>query len=110
MSRSSVFHYKGRDVDPQAAARDLKVEGVITGRIVQRGDQLIISAGAASETGDISSLQEEVDEQERPEDRAQELVWDDRNMRWEQFGLSPDAPTLTKLARQRYRRDEGWTT
>jgi TolB-like protein/Tfp pilus assembly protein PilF len=44
MSRSSVFHYKGRDVDPQVAARDLKVEGVITGRIVQRGDQLIISA------------------------------------------------------------------
>jgi len=44
MSRSSVFHYKGRDVDPQAAARALKVEGVITGRIVQRGDQLIISA------------------------------------------------------------------
>jgi serine/threonine-protein kinase len=44
MSRSSVFHYKGRDVDPQAAARDLKVEGVITGRVVQRGDQLVISA------------------------------------------------------------------
>jgi len=44
MSRSAVFHYKGRDLDPQAVARDLKVEGVITGRIVQRGDQLIISA------------------------------------------------------------------
>ena len=44
MSRSSVFHYKGGDVDPQAVARALKVEGVITGRIVQRGDQLIISA------------------------------------------------------------------
>jgi serine/threonine protein kinase/Tfp pilus assembly protein PilF len=44
MSRSSVFHYKGRDVDPQAVAHDLKVQGVITGRIVQRGDQLIISA------------------------------------------------------------------
>jgi serine/threonine protein kinase/Tfp pilus assembly protein PilF len=44
MSRSSVFHYKGRDVDPQAVAKDLKVEGVITGRIVQHGDQLIISA------------------------------------------------------------------
>jgi eukaryotic-like serine/threonine-protein kinase len=38
MSRSSAFHYKGRDVDPQVAARDLKVEGVITGRVVQRGD------------------------------------------------------------------------
>jgi len=44
MSRASVFHYKGRDVDPQAVARDLKVEGIVTGRIVQRGEQLIVSA------------------------------------------------------------------
>jgi len=44
MSRSSVFHYKGKDVDPQAVARDLKVEAVVTGRIVQHGDQLIISS------------------------------------------------------------------
>jgi len=44
MSRSSVFHYKGKDVDPQTVGRDLKVDGVVTGRIVQRGDQLIISA------------------------------------------------------------------
>lgn len=44
MSRSSVFHYKGRDVDPQVVAHDLKIEGVVTGRIVQHGDQLIISA------------------------------------------------------------------
>lgn len=44
MSRSSVFHYKGKDVDPQVVAKDLKIEGVVTGRIVQRGDQLIISA------------------------------------------------------------------
>jgi len=42
MSRSSVFHYKGSDVDPQTVAKDLKVEAVVTGRIVQRGDQLII--------------------------------------------------------------------
>jgi non-specific serine/threonine protein kinase len=44
MSRSSVFHYKGRDVDPQAAAKDLQVEAVVTGRVLQRGDQLLISA------------------------------------------------------------------
>jgi len=44
MSRSAVFHYKGRDVDPQTVAHDLKVDGVVTGRIVQRGDQLIINA------------------------------------------------------------------
>jgi serine/threonine protein kinase/Tfp pilus assembly protein PilF len=44
MSRSSVFHYKGRDVEPQAVAKDLKVDAVITGRVLQRGDQLVISA------------------------------------------------------------------
>ena len=44
MSRSSVVHYKGHDVDPQLVTRELKVEGVVTGRIVQRGDQLIVSA------------------------------------------------------------------
>ena len=44
MSRSAVFHYKGHDVDPQVVAHELKVDGVVTGRIVQRGDQLIISA------------------------------------------------------------------
>ena len=44
MSRASVFHYKGKDVDPQSIARDLKVEAVVTGRIVQHGDQLVISS------------------------------------------------------------------
>jgi non-specific serine/threonine protein kinase len=43
-SRSSVFHYKGRDAEPQAVAKDLKVDAVITGRVLQRGDQLVISA------------------------------------------------------------------
>lgn len=44
MSRSSVFRYKGRDVDPQTVAQDLNVEAVVMGRIVQRGDQLVISS------------------------------------------------------------------
>ncbi len=44
MSRSSVFRYKGRDADPQAVAKDLKVDAVITGRVLQRGDQLVVSA------------------------------------------------------------------
>jgi serine/threonine protein kinase/tetratricopeptide (TPR) repeat protein len=43
MSRNSVFRYKDRDVSPEAAARDLGVHGVLTGRIVQRGDNLTIS-------------------------------------------------------------------
>jgi serine/threonine-protein kinase len=44
MSRNSVFRYKGRERDAQAAGRSLKVRAVLTGRVVQRGDSLSISA------------------------------------------------------------------
>jgi TolB-like protein/Tfp pilus assembly protein PilF len=44
MARSSVFRYKGRDVDPQVVAKDLKVQAVVTGRIVQRGNQIVVSS------------------------------------------------------------------
>ncbi|HUL42765.1 MAG TPA: protein kinase [Bacteroidota bacterium] len=43
MSRSSVFHFKGKDVDPQAAGKTLGVKAVLTGRIIQRGTGLTIS-------------------------------------------------------------------
>jgi len=43
MSRSSVFHYKGRETDARAVGRALGVEAVLTGRIMQRGDALNIS-------------------------------------------------------------------
>ncbi len=41
--RSSVFHYKAKDVDLQKAANELKVDGVVTGRVTQRGDALLVS-------------------------------------------------------------------
>jgi serine/threonine protein kinase/tetratricopeptide (TPR) repeat protein len=44
MARSSVFRYKGRDVDPQTVAKELKVQALVTGRVVQHGDQLVISS------------------------------------------------------------------
>jgi len=43
MSRNSVFRYKGREIDAQAAGRDLKVRAVLTGRVAQRGDNLSVS-------------------------------------------------------------------
>ncbi len=43
MSRNSVFHYKGKDIDAPAVAKDLKVQAVLTGRMTQRGDGLSIS-------------------------------------------------------------------
>jgi len=42
--RSSVLRYKGKDPDPQQVAKDLKVDAVVTGRVLQRGDQLLVSA------------------------------------------------------------------
>jgi serine/threonine protein kinase/tetratricopeptide (TPR) repeat protein len=44
MSRSSVFRYKGRETDPQVVGRELKVQAVLVGRLVQRGEDLSISA------------------------------------------------------------------
>src|SRR5712692_2191789 len=43
MSRNSVFHYKGKDTDAQAIAKELKVQAVLTGRVAQRGDSLAIN-------------------------------------------------------------------
>jgi len=42
IARSSVFRYKGQDIDPQRAGSELKVRAVVTGRIVQIGDTLSI--------------------------------------------------------------------
>ena len=42
MARSTVFRYKGREVDAQTAGAELGVSAVLTGRVVLRGDSLII--------------------------------------------------------------------
>jgi serine/threonine protein kinase/Tfp pilus assembly protein PilF len=44
IARSSVFRYKGQQIDPQQAARELNVQAVLTGRVILRGDTLSISA------------------------------------------------------------------
>src|SRR5947207_2308110 len=43
IARSSVFRYKGRQIDLIAAGKELGVRAILTGRVVQRGDNLIIS-------------------------------------------------------------------
>ena len=42
MARSTVFRYKGQTADPQKVGNDLNVRTVLTGRVVQRGDSLVI--------------------------------------------------------------------
>jgi eukaryotic-like serine/threonine-protein kinase len=39
---STVFHYKGSGADPLTIGRDLKVRAVLTGRVMQRGENLTI--------------------------------------------------------------------
>src|SRR6185437_4792192 len=43
MARTTVFRYKGSEVDPITIGRELNVGAVLTGRLVQRGDTLNIS-------------------------------------------------------------------
>jgi TolB-like protein len=39
---TTVFRYKGQVLDPQKVGRDLNVRTVLTGRVVQQKDALII--------------------------------------------------------------------
>jgi eukaryotic-like serine/threonine-protein kinase len=43
-SRNSVFRYKGKEVDVQKLGKELTVDALLTGRIVQRGDAIQVSA------------------------------------------------------------------
>jgi serine/threonine-protein kinase len=43
-SRNSVFRYKGKDVDLQKVGNELTVDALLTGRVVQHGDTIQVSA------------------------------------------------------------------
>lgn len=74
IARSSVFHYKGKEVNPQTVGRELNVRAVLTGRIVRMGDQLTIQtelvdvatqtrlwgANYSRKVSDIIQLQDEI--------------------------------------------------
>ena len=74
IARSSAFKYKGKEVDPQEAAKALGVQAIVTGRVVQRGDNLQVSAEMVDardktqlwgeqysrKVTDVQSLQEEI--------------------------------------------------
>jgi serine/threonine protein kinase/Tfp pilus assembly protein PilF len=42
LSRSTVFRYKNKDDDPQRIGKELQVQGVLTGRITRRGDEVAV--------------------------------------------------------------------
>ena len=77
MARSTVFRYKGRDVDPQQVGQELGVHAVLTGRVLQVGERLVVGAelvdvGDGAQlwgeqyhrgTADIFALQQELSRQ-----------------------------------------------
>jgi TolB-like protein/Tfp pilus assembly protein PilF len=42
-ARSSVFRYKGKELDLPKVAQELKVQAILMGRVVQHGDQMTLS-------------------------------------------------------------------
>ncbi|MCA1814987.1 MAG: tetratricopeptide repeat protein [Acidobacteria bacterium] len=44
IARGTMFRFKGRDADAQSVGKQLGVDAVLTGRIVQRGDSLTVQA------------------------------------------------------------------
>ena len=54
-ARTTVFRYKGRDADLETVGRELNVRAVLTGKVVQRGDNLRIQAELV-DTADGSQL------------------------------------------------------
>ena len=42
-ARTTVFRYKGKEIDPKKIAAELGVQAILTGRVVQRGDALTLN-------------------------------------------------------------------
>ena len=42
-ARSSVFRYKGKELDPKKIASELNVQAILTGRVIQRGEQMTLN-------------------------------------------------------------------
>jgi TolB-like protein/Tfp pilus assembly protein PilF len=73
-ARSTVFHYKEKDLTPQQVGSELSVQAVLNGRVTQRGDQLtlnleLVNARTGNQiwgeqynrkTADLVSLQSEI--------------------------------------------------
>jgi serine/threonine-protein kinase len=48
MARTTAFRYKGKGIDPQVIGQELRVDAVITGKVTQQGETLIVQADLLS--------------------------------------------------------------
>lgn len=70
-ARNTVFRYKGREADPQKVGRELRVDAVLMGRLIQRGNTVIISMELVN-VADGSQLWSERSEQKFSDVPAQQ--------------------------------------
>jgi TolB-like protein/Tfp pilus assembly protein PilF len=79
--RSSAFRYKGKQNDPVTVGKELGVASVVTGRLIQRGDNLLVSV----ELTDV---------------RANKQLWGDRYDRKQIYILSLQEEIARKISEQ----------
>src|SRR6266481_6137014 len=56
MSRNTVFRYKGQPTDPQKVGHDLHVRAILTGRLIQTGDEKKLLAKRPTEDAEAYQL------------------------------------------------------
>jgi eukaryotic-like serine/threonine-protein kinase len=119
MAQSTVFRYKGRDIDPLAVGRDLNVRAVVTGRIMQSGGSLrigaeLVDAGTGSQLwgaqydrkpGDIFTIQDEISSEISGKLRLQ-LTHAEKKKLTRRHTEDPEAYTLYLKGRHHWNR---WT-
>ncbi|HEY2973051.1 MAG TPA: tetratricopeptide repeat protein [Pyrinomonadaceae bacterium] len=79
--RSSAFRYKGKQNDPVTAGKELGVASVVTGRLLQRGENLVVSV----ELTDV---------------RANKQLWGERYDRKQTYILSLQEDIARKISEQ----------
>src|SRR5579864_5186070 len=119
MAQSTVFRYRGHDIDPLAVGRDLNVRAVLTGRMIQSGGSLRIGAelvdvatgsqlwGAQYDRkpGDIFAIQDEISNEISGKLRLQ-LTRAERKKLTRRHTEDPDAYRLYLQGRHHWNR---WT-
>jgi len=112
IARSSVFRYKGREMDPQVVGRELGVRSVLKGSLMQRGDSLRINAELVDvesksriwskqynvKPADIFAVQEEIATQ-IPEGLRVKITNEDKQRLAKLYTRNPEAYRLYRLGR-----------
>ena len=120
IARSTSFRFRGKEVDPRQVGRNLKVGAVLTGRVSQRGDTLVIGAELVdvaqgtqlwgerynTRMADISTLQQDIARDIR-ENWRRKVAPRDETIRTNRQPENGEAYRLYLLSRYHY---SIWTT